>query len=114
MAWASFAVAADAAAVATCGIFFVTHRGDCVGTCLLWPDLSSTEVDVRVRWLAVDHEHRRLGLGRVLVLLALHRAQARGFNRALLRPSGPCTEAVAALGMSLGFVPVAAGDSTCQ
>merc|ERR1712129_200715 len=93
------------------GIFFVTTRGQCAGTCLLWPDVGSTEVDAQVHWLAVDNEHRRLGLGRVLLLLALHRAKARGFQRALLRASGPSSEAVAALGQNLGFMPVAS-DAT--
>ncbi len=67
------------------GIFFITTRSKCAGTCMLWQDDPADKTTARLHWLGVDPAHRRKGIARTLALLVLKRAQERGFQKVVLR-----------------------------
>lgn len=58
-----------------------------------------------IHMVGVDREHRGQGLGRLILLLALHRLKERGFHKVLLRTEDSRIPALR-LYLSLGFEPV--------
>ena len=73
--------------------FFLTHRSDVVATCFGWlGEDQGVDVDEcaqkkvgMLHWLAVDPEHRKLGLGAALIQLVGQRLKDLGYARCRLR-----------------------------
>ena len=87
------------------GFFLITTRSTVVGTAFAWQDnpADDTSVPGRLHWLAVHPEHRRKGIGKLLVTLVVEHFRKRGHREVALRTQGHRVAAIR-LYQDLGFV----------
>lgn len=85
----------------TAGFFLVTHRSETVGTVLAWVDDEEVAREPnpalqvgRLHWLGVVPQHRRLGVAKALVSMALRYHKSKGRTKVTLRTEGGREEAL--------------------